>query len=353
MRIEQFDPAADMAALRACHQMFEADRATDYPELLGLGLGMAAGRLAWPGTSFRDFAGWWACGFGGEPRETWLATGSTGRLAGCYLLELPDRDNTGAANFTAVTALAARRAGTGRELLRHGAARAAAAGRTVLAGATGENCPGEAFARAAGARHTETEVRSVMDLAGALPARLAGLREQSAVAATGYSLLSWTGPVPASYLGQVASVTSAMADAPRSPGLEPEVWDGERVRASERRVVEQGLRFYSVAARCEATGELAALTQLSVDPDVPGWGLQEQTVVPRAHRGHRLGLRVKVAMLELLAAKEPQVCQLLTATSSVNAAMMAINEALGYRAVGRALAWELDVASVPQRDGQS
>jgi hypothetical protein len=109
MRIERFDPATDTAALRACHEMFEADWATDCPDFAGPGI--AAGQLAWPGTSFRDFAGWWACGFGGDPRETWLATGSTGRLAGCYLLELPDRDNTGAASFMPVTALTARRAG--------------------------------------------------------------------------------------------------------------------------------------------------------------------------------------------------------------------------------------------------
>ena len=50
-----------------------------------------------------------------------------------------------------------------------------------------------------------------------------------------------------------------------------------RLRAAERRVTVQGLRFYNVAARSDETGELAALTQLGVDPANPGWGFQEQT----------------------------------------------------------------------------
>ena len=62
-----------------------------------------------------------------------------------------------------------------------------------------------------------------------------------------------------------------------------------------------------MAAQDERTGELAGLTELSVDPDHPSWGHQELTVVARAHRGHRLGLLLKAAMLELLLEREPQL----------------------------------------------
>jgi hypothetical protein len=64
---------------------------------------------------------------------------------------------------------------------------------------------------------------------------------------------------------------------------------------------------YSVAARHDASGELAALTEMAVDPADPGWGHQLITGVISKHRGHRLGLLVKTAMLELLRATEPQL----------------------------------------------
>ena len=62
------------------------------------------------------------------------------------------------------------------------------------------------------------------------------------------------------------------------------------------------MRYYTLAARHDQTGELAGLTALGVDPMQPDWGFQALTAVTRAHRGHRLGLLVKVAMLDLLAA---------------------------------------------------
>ena len=85
-----------------------------------------------------------------------------------------------------------------------------------------------------------------------------------------------------------------------------------------------------MAARSLASSELAAFTQLAVDPAVPDWGYQELTAVARPHRGHRLGLLVKVAMLELLAEREPQVTQIITGNSGTNEHMIAINAQLGF-----------------------
>ncbi len=53
-----------------------------------------------------------------------------------------------------------------------------------------------------------------------------------------------------------------------------------------------------------------------MDPAEPSWGLQELTAVARPHRGHRLGLLVKVAMLELLARREPQLTQVITGNAA-------------------------------------
>jgi hypothetical protein len=71
------------------------------------------------------------------------------------------------------------------------------------------------------------------------------------------------------------------------------------------------------------------------------------TAVARAHRGHRLGLLTKLAMLELVAAREPHLAFIETWNGEANAHMVAINETLGFRQTGRVTAWLLPTTPVP------
>ena len=86
-------------------------------------------------------------------------------------------------------------------------------------------------------------------------------------------------------------------------------------------------------AIAEANGEMAGLTQVFVDPEYPEWGHQGLTAVIRQHRGHRLGLLIKAAMLEWLATEEPKLERIATDNAAVNKYMIAVNEALGYELV--------------------
>jgi RimJ/RimL family protein N-acetyltransferase len=66
--------------------------------------------------------------------------------------------------------------------------------------------------------------------------------------------------------------------------------------------------------------------------------------VTRAHRGHRLGLLVKTAMVEWLRAAEPTVDRIQTWNAESNRFMIAVNEALGYTILGQpATSWRLEV----------
>lgn len=75
----------------------------------------------------------------------------------------------------------------------------------------------------------------------------------------------------------------------------------------------------------------------------PDWGFQEMTAVTRAHRGHRLGLLIKVAMLDLLAGREPELEHVLTGNADANSHMIAINANLGFRVLDQRQGWQLDV----------
>jgi GNAT superfamily N-acetyltransferase len=328
VRIERFDPAADDGLLRACYEIYETGLCHDDP--------------GGPPMPLAGFRAWWAATFAGEPRQTWLAT-DAGRPVGCYLLELPDLENIGVGFALPLVAVAARRRGVGRGLLAHCCEQARRAGRTRLAGGTLRDSAGDAFASAAGAIAGLTDVRQVLPVDGRLPARLASLRARAAPAAAGYDLVRWTGTTPGEYLDQVALVNDAMSDAPREASIDAERWDAARVLAADERSVAQGLHRYSVAARQPATGEIAGLTQLVVDPEVPDWGFQQLTAVTRPHRGRRLGLLVKVAMHEWLGVAEPRLRQVLTFNSETNRRMIAINDQLGYAATALHRNWELSI----------
>jgi hypothetical protein len=66
----------------------------------------------------------------------------------------------------------------------------------------------------------------------------------------------------------------------------------------------------------------------------------------RRDRYHRLGLLIKVAMLELLADHEPRLERIITGNADVNEHMIAINTELGYQILDHWLSWELAVAAV-------
>jgi GNAT superfamily N-acetyltransferase len=333
MKVERFDAAADSAPVRACHEIYLSGMPADDP--LG------------PPMSPRAFAAWLALGFTEDPRETWLARDDSGEPCGWYALSLPERENRHLAGLSLTVHAARRRAGRGTALLRHAAGRAREAGRTVLESDALEGSPGAAFAGTLKTRPAGTEVRRVLDLDRRPPGRRVALRAQAQSAARGYALRTWRGPAPEDAVAGIAALNGAMADAPREAGQEAQSWDATRVRLDERRVAAMGLRARVVVATAQDTGELAALTQVCVDPAVAEWGFQELTAVARPHRGHRLGLLLKLAMLDLLAEQEPQLARIITGNAAGNQHMIAINEQLGFTVLDRWPSWELDVADVP------
>jgi GNAT superfamily N-acetyltransferase len=304
--------------------------------------------------SARGFAGWLTKGWAGCLMEAWLVRDGAGEAGAYCVLALPVLENQHTVEVNPTVRPSWRGAGVGTALLAHAADRARQEGRTLLTGATDELAadkisPGRAFAQAFGARHRQTGYYRRLGLDSVPAGRMTALRERAEAAARGYSLLTWDGPTPDRWLDDVAALFNAEADAPRAPGEEPEDWDAARVRADEARLAAEGLRWYAVAARPESGAGPVAFTQLCVDPAWPEWGFQELTAVLRPHRGHRLGLLVKLAMLDLMAEREPQLSQILTHNADGNEHMVAINAELGFEVVQLTMAWELEAARVLAR----
>ena len=335
MRIERWD-TVDRDTVSACYEVFLAAHLADEPFDPPRSAGLFRTRLME--------------GPDKNPGELWVVPGADagGSAVAYYWLGLPDLENRDRADLTLFVHPAARRRGIGRALLRHAAARAADNARSVLDGEVVEDSAGDAFARQIGARLALEEVRRVQDLRKIPPGLVADLRQSAERAAAGYSLVTWTGPVPDEYCGQVAEVFNAFNDAPRGAGMEDEVWDADRVRERTGSLLRAGhLRGYTVAVMHDATGEMAGFTTIVVDPEHPEWAYQALTAVSRPHRGHRLGLLVKTAMLEWLAEAEPKLERIATGNAAGNQYMIAINETLGYEVMKPGYRYyEIGVSSV-------
>jgi GNAT superfamily N-acetyltransferase len=325
MPIQRVD-LADADVVRACHAVLVAARDVDDPD-------------GDPPASLALFSALLARSWTCDPVEAWYmpadelgAASQDVQVAGFCRVMMQDLENQGRAFVQPVVHPAFRRRGLGRALLRHAAQRAAADGRADLDSVVARGSAGEAFAQKLGGTQGLVDARRILDLRKVHASRFAKLRAEAAEHAAGYSLVSWTGRTPEDELGRVAGVMNAMNDAPREEGwFEDDIWDADRVRdRGDMQVRFAGNRGFSVAAVHDATGEMVALSQLFIDPADPDWGHQGLTGVTRPHRGHRLGLLTKAAMLEWMATAEPQLERIETDNAAVNSYMISVNEALGF-----------------------
>jgi hypothetical protein len=165
--------------------------------------------------------------------------------------------------------------------------------------------------------------------------------DEALAAATGYVLERRMLPTPDEELDEIAEMASAINDAPTDDlDIEDEVFNAERMKAYEEACLFRRERAYRVVARHRPTGKLAGQTVVVVESERPTLGHQHDTSVVRAHRGHRLGLLLKAEMLRWLADAEPRLEQIDTFNAESNDHMIGVNEVLGYRVMGRELAFQ-------------
>jgi GNAT superfamily N-acetyltransferase len=156
-----------------------------------------------------------------------------------------------------------------------------------------------------------------------------------------YQIASWLGTTPAGRLAAMARLRERMsADVPVGDlSLEAEIWTPERVLAQERSQAIGGL-LLTAAAEDLTSGDLAGYTQLVVQDALPDAAFQLDTLVTAPHRGRGLGLRLKLAALDLLARTAPGVETVHTWNAPENTHMLAINETIGFTPHSVVAQWE-------------
>lgn len=201
--------------------------------------------------------------------------------------------------------------------------------------------PGAKFLLGHGFTLEQIERVSFLDLPLA-PDVLAELRSEAQSRAVGYRIHEWVGRTPQRWRSDLAVLRSRMSiDAPSADlDVDELVWDVERIDALDTGYLSGGTHVVTAAAEHLQSGTLAGFTELAVADSSSGAASQMDTLVHGNHRGHRLGMLLKVANLQALTAAYPQVRLVTTFNAEENRPMLTVNEAIGFRAAGRAAGWQ-------------
>lgn len=262
-------------------------------------------------------------------------------LVGAATLGLPVLDNVHLAAWECHVDPAVQRRGIGRALTEHAIGLARDRGRrTMVADVYApleQDGPNLAFARRLGFDPAVTDEVKVVDLP-ATEALWDGLTAAALRHSSGYEIVTWLDEVPEGWLEGYCRLNEAFnEEAPLGElELEAEVWDVTRVRGLEARARAIGRRVLAAAA-VSPDGEMVGLSELVVSDHAPQRGFQSGTLVLAGHRGHRLGILMKVTNHRATRKVFPECRVLMTGNADVNAAMNRVNADLGYRAVERCI----------------
>ena len=244
-----------------------------------------------------------------------------------------------------------RRRGLGRALLRSAVQSVADQGEDLvfMSQVTDRVPAAEAFARAIGATPGLAMKTNQLELASV---DRASVSEWAAIAPVGYRLERVDGAVPAELIHAYIESASGMNDAPRGD-LRMDDWEltEQQIRDRETWQKRAGIERWLILAVHEASGAGAGFTEVTYDVRVPHLIWQQGTAVIDAHRGHRLGLWMKAAMLERILAERTQARYIRTGNANTNAQMLAINTQLGFKPAWSAALWQLTLADARRAVG--
>jgi GNAT superfamily N-acetyltransferase len=262
----------------------------------------------------------------GPDAGLWLARDG-GQLVGYAALALNRFENLDGAKILGAVHPTQRRCGIGRALLE---AAEAATDRPRLRAPAWDGTAGMAALPHLGYEPGLTHEVRRLSVRQAQPDDLVTAAEGANRA---YDLERFAGPCPDGLLADLVPLREAINDAPEEGEFES--YPPERIRAYEQSLARRRQTPYTIVARQRATGEAAGITMLCVHDLRPAIAAQEDTSVLASHRGHRLGLRLKLAMLDWLRTERQDVEASDTWNASGNAPMIAINDALGCRKVAQ------------------
>ena len=172
--------------------------------------------------------------------------------------------------------------------------------------------------------------------------RLEELLTAARTAASGYRVVQWSPPTPDEFVEGYAWMKSRMSTDAPAAGLEfdEETWDAARLARHDSTYTDGGRLMLVTAAQHIESGALCAFNELVIGPDRTAASHQEDTLVLKEHRGHRLGMLVKCIGLLTWRELVPESPRITTYNAEENRPMLDINEAIGFAPIAYEGAWK-------------
>ncbi len=270
------------------------------------------------------------------------------RVVGHGALFLPLRENTHLAFVELSVQAPHRQRGLGRRLLAELTARAETQGRRTLIGGSSDRLPdGEAFLRRLGADAALATHMNQLDLAELDRALMERWVQDGEARATDYRVWLNSGPYPQERRADIADLWNVMNTAPRGD-LDMQDWQMsvERLEHWEEQLRATGERRVTAFAEHRATGQLVGYSELFWQPERHTLLFQGATGVRPEHRRHGLGRWLKAANLLTALNENPEARVVRTGNADVNAAMLGINYAMGFKPFMAQTDWQIQTDKV-------
>jgi mycothiol synthase len=266
-----------------------------------------------------------ACGF------CWSNSAGDQRVMECDLFVRGDR----------------RRQGSGSRLLSTIRDETVKEGRSLLTWSTFDGVPaGDAFSRRLGARVARVNRTSDLVLANVDWTKIENWTRPERARDLGYHLEMVDGVFPERLRADAARFHHIMQTAPREDlEVGDTIIDADFVAELDRALVDGGRTRWTVFVRAPA-GAVVGGTEVIFEPWDPGTVLQQKTGIDPAHRGVGLAKWAKAGMLERIRHECPAARRVRTDNAFSNAAILAINDALGFTVISTRTDWQADVGDL-------
>lgn len=278
--------------------------------------------------------------------DSWIGWDRAGTeiVASAVVSFLKTEDNTHLVQFDLSVDPQYRRQGIGREMLRQLMVVPQREGRRLMMTDTNERVPaGAAFMTRLGAERGLEMHTNQLVLADLDRELISRWQVEGKTRASGFMLGFWDGPYPDDQIEVIAALFDVMNTAPREKlDMEDMHMTPEQLRQTEQMETAMGTQRWTLYVSDAATGRFAGFTEVRWNPASPAIVNQGGTGVFPEFRGLGLGRWLKAAMLARILQDRSEAKFVRTGNADSNAAMLGINQALGFTPYISRCVWQLE-----------